>query len=69
MKEVVYTIGNSTIGFSIDSIRKRYAKKSDFVTEIVKAHPHIDKKALADVLERVWNIAFPQKENNEKGAE
>lgn len=69
MKQPVYTIGMYTIGFSLDSIRQRYSKKEDFVGDIIKANEGIDKAKLKKVLDKVWNEAFPQEENNEKGAE
>lgn len=69
MKPTKYTIGKSTFGFSIDGIRKRYSKKEDFVSDMTKAYPEINKKDLSKVLNRVWEEAFPQKESKEKGAE
>lgn len=68
MKSAIYTVGNISFGFSLDSIRERYSNKEDFVRDISEAH-NIDKAKLKKVLDKVWKEAFPQKENNEKGAE
>lgn len=69
MKQPVYTIGNHSIGFSLDSVRNNYSKKEDFVGDVIKANENIDKAKLKKVLDKVWKEAFPQEENNQKGAE
>jgi len=53
-----YTIDDLTFGFSIEAIRKRYAKKEDFVTPLLEAYPTVKAK-LKKVLEKVWGEAFP----------
>lgn len=68
MKPTIYTVGNISFGFSLDSIRERYSNKDDFIRDVYDAHD-IDKAKLKKVLDKVWKEAFPQKENNEKGAE
>jgi len=60
MKQPVYTIGNLSFGFSLDSIRKRYSVKEDFFNDTIKAHVKADKTKLKKVLEKVWTEAFPQ---------
>lgn len=62
MKECIYTIGNHSIGFSIESIRKRYSKKEAFVTDVSNQNEHIEKKALVKVLDKVWEEAYPKEE-------
>lgn len=69
MKQPVYTIDEYSIGFSIASIRRQYTKKDDFVKDITAANDKMDKAKLKKVLDKIWNEAFPQKENKEKGAE
>lgn len=71
MKQPVYTIGNHSIGFSIESIRNRYTpdKKEEFFDNVLKNHENVSKTELKKVLKRIWDESFPQKENNEKGAE
>lgn len=69
MKQSIYTIGTHSIGFSPDSIRKRYSKKEDFIADVSKANEHIEKKALNKVLDKVWNEAYPKEEKADKTAE
>ena len=64
MKQPKYTIGGYSIGFSLDSIRKRYSKKEDFIADVTKANKSIEKKELNKVLNRVWDEAFPKEEKN-----
>jgi len=63
MQPVIDNIDNYSIGFSIDSIQKRYEKKEDFFNDVMSANPDIDKTRLKKTLGRVWTEAFPQKED------
>lgn len=68
-KHPIYTIEGHSLGFSLDSIRKRYSNKEDFFADIIASNEKINKARLKKVLDKVWNEAFPQEETNEKGAE
>ena len=61
MAAVKYTIGKHTFCFSL-KIVKKYDKKENFFSDILKAYPNVNKKELEKVLERVWKEAFPAAE-------
>ena len=63
------TIDNVTFGFSSEGIRQNYSKKDDFVDDIYKAYPDVNKTRLKKVLDRVWDEAFAQKDLGNQGAE
>ena len=69
MKPAIYNIGEHSFGFSIESIRRNYSAKDDFVRDITGANLKADKVKLKKVLDIVWNEAFPQKETKKEGAE
>jgi hypothetical protein len=66
-----YNFDGCSVGFSIDSIRRRYSRKDDFFADIAGANPGVNKTKLKKVLEKVWSEAFPQWEefDIEGGAE
>jgi hypothetical protein len=58
-----YNIDGHTFGFSIDGIKNNYSKKEDFFIDIINNNPNVNgEKLKTEVLEKVWNEAFPQKE-------
>ena len=68
MKQPIYTIGNRSFGFSLEAIRRNYLRKEDFFEAVIRANENVDKIKLKKVLSKVWNEAFPDEDNNQKGA-
>ncbi len=68
MKQPIYTIGSRSFGFSLEAIRRNYLKKEDFYEDVIRVCGNTDKAKLKKVLSKVWDEAFPDEGNNQKGA-
>lgn len=57
---MIYSTGNISVGFSVESVRKRYAGKSVFVSDMLAAFKgKHEEREMKKVLDAVWKDAFP----------
>ncbi|MCL1933053.1 MAG: hypothetical protein FWF53_04470 [Candidatus Azobacteroides sp.] len=64
-----FNIGNTTVDFNVERIRKEYPGKEAFFSDMISAHGMIEEKDFKKVLERVWKEAFPKNEKTEVNPE
>lgn len=69
MSQPIYTIGDHSLGFCIESIRQRYPNAQTFALDMLSTHADIEQKALKKLLDKVGKEAFPTPETNQEGAQ
>jgi hypothetical protein len=68
MGSTKYTVGDSTVSFSVKRVRADYpGRKEAFFKDMAGAFRDTDGAKLKQVLERVWNEAFPQGKGTDGG--
>jgi hypothetical protein len=58
---MIYNAGNISIGFPVEAVRKQYADKSVFVSDMLKMHRgRFDEGDFKKILDTVWSEAYPE---------
>jgi hypothetical protein len=58
---MIYNAGNTSIGFPVENVRKQYAEKSEFVSDMLAMHEgRFHEGDFKKILDRVWADAHPE---------